>query len=799
MTVSSGPGALTGTMTALTNASGSASFGNLVLNTPGSYMLVAKDGAINSAASGPFLVSAAVGIATHLVFLLQPTNTQTHGALAPVTVEVEDANNLVVTTDNSFVTIAVNFGTTTLQTLSVQAVAGVATFSGLSIGSSKSYTLEATDGSLTPAQSNGFTVAPGPVANLSFQQQPAAVTSGSAISPTVTVIAMDNLGNFIANELVTVTVSSGPGALRGTMTAITNASGSASFSNLVLDTPGSYMLVAKDGSVVSAASSPFLVSAAIGIATHLAFVQQPANTQTHGALAPVTVAVEDANNLVVTTDNSFVTIAVNFGATTLQTLSAQAVNGVATFNGLSIGSSKSYTLEATDGSLTPAQSDGFTVAPGPVASLSFQQQPGAVNFGNAISPAVTVQATDSLGNLIANAPITVSIASGPGALAGTVTAMTNAVGIATFPSLVLITPGNYMLVAKDGAVSSAVSSPFTVKSVLPALRATFTGTIPSTAIPGTVILPALQIADAAYAGNVINGAESTVYYLAVTPTLFGIISPPLATNKYTLNLSAGGTHTESQGLTIPAVGSSGTYYIIAQIDSGGIINLADTANFVASGPISISASANPSHSTVTVNPTTVASGATTTITFQAEDTSGNKLTTGGSTVTFALSGTGTSSGTIGAVTDNHNGTYTAIFTATTAGTARAISATVNGTAVTTAKPSVTVTPGAVSAGHSTVTISPTTLPPGSTATITFQAKDAAGNNLTIGGSTVTFTLSGAGTANGTIGAVTDHHNGTYTATFTATTVGTARAISATINGSAVTTTKPAVTVTAGNA
>jgi hypothetical protein len=78
-----------------------------------------------------------------------------------------------------------------------------------------------------------------------------------------------------------------------------------------------------------------------------------------------------------------------------------------------------------------------------------------------------------------------------------------------------------------------------------------------------------------------------VYYLAVTPTLSGIISKPLATNHYALNLSSGGVHTESQSVTIP-VGLSGTYYLIAQIDSTGAIDPADKAIFVASGPITIS-------------------------------------------------------------------------------------------------------------------------------------------------------------------------------------------------------------------
>jgi hypothetical protein len=103
-------------------------------------------------------------------------------------------------------------------------------------------------------------------------------------------------------------------------------------------------------------------------------------------------------------------------------------------------------------------------------------------------------------------------------------------------------------------------------------------------------------------------------------------------------------------------------------------------------------------SVVTTAQSSVTYGGTTTITLQAEDNLGNKLTTGGLNVAFAL-GAGTSGGTFGPVIDNGNGTYTATFTATAVGTARTITATINGMAVTTTLPTVTVTPA-------TLTITP---------------------------------------------------------------------------------------------
>lgn len=107
---------------------------------------------------------------------------------------------------------------------------------------------------------------------------------------------------------------------------------------------------------------------------------------------------------------------------------------------------------------------------------------------------------------------------------------------------------------------------------------------------------------------------------------------------------------------------------------------------VTSGPVSAS------RSLVSVSWPTVAVGGTLTLALQAKDASGNDITTGGLVVAFSVSG-GTSAGTIGPTTDNGDGSYTAIFTATTAGTAITVHATIGGAAVTSTLPTFTVTSG----------------------------------------------------------------------------------------------------------
>src|SRR5207253_752810 len=137
---------------------------------------------------------------------------------------------------------------------------------------------------------------------------------------------------------------------------------------------------------------------------------------------------------------------------------------------------------------------------------------------------------------------------------------------------------------------------------------------------------------------------------------------------------------------------------------------------------------------------------------------------------------------IGAVTDNNNGTYTATLTAgTTAGTAN-ITGTVNGGTIGT--PAAVTVIFAPHAGNSTIAASPLTIETTgangtpTTSTITVQLEDASNINSTPGRRAADLNTSLAGSS---IGAVTDNNNGTYTATLTAgTTAGTAN-ITGTVN------------------
>ena len=114
--------------------------------------------------------------------------------------------------------------------------------------------------------------------------------------------------------------------------------------------------------------------------------------------------------------------------------------------------------------------------------------------------------------------------------------------------------------------------------------------------------------------------------------------------------------------------------------------------------------------------------------------------------------------------------------------------------------SFSITPGAASLTTSTITASPTSISATgvATSTLTVQLKDASGNALTTSGGTVTVVKTAGPTVS--LSAVTDNNDGTYTATVSGSSAGTAT-FSAQLGGTALThSSNPvSVTLTAGTA
>ncbi len=137
--------------------------------------------------------------------------------------------------------------------------------------------------------------------------------------------------------------------------------------------------------IVAGASADINVD--FGPAAKLAFVQQPLATSSGSIIAPaVTVAVEDAAGTTLPNDSSTVTLTISSGTFVGggTTATAQAVNGVATFNGLAISNNGTYSLTATDASLASTGSNSFSI--GATTFVNFND--GATDFTSEFSTSV---------------------------------------------------------------------------------------------------------------------------------------------------------------------------------------------------------------------------------------------------------------------------------------------------------------------------------------------------------------------------------------------------------------------------
>lgn len=251
---------------AVTPVSGVATFAGLHIDKTGNnYTLVANSGTLNQISSG---FNVTPGAASQLVFTTQPSNSVTGPPAViapPVKVEVQDAQGNTLTSATTSITVAIGTnppGNGVLAgTKTVNAVAGVATFSNLSIDKpGNGYTLTADGGGLPTETSATFNISVGTGNKLAFIVQPSDAVVGQSVSPAVQVEIQDAQGNPVGGNNQITLVSSGP-AISG---AVVNASnGIATFANLKVNAaaPG-VTLTALASGLNSATSASFDVSAA---------------------------------------------------------------------------------------------------------------------------------------------------------------------------------------------------------------------------------------------------------------------------------------------------------------------------------------------------------------------------------------------------------------------------------------------------------------------------------------------------------------------------------------------------------
>src|SRR5881396_4078412 len=280
-----GGGTLAGHPT-VTAVNGVATFADLSIDRVSTGYMLQATGAGLTTASVPFDVTP--GAATQLAFTVQPTNTAAGAPITPaVQVTARDASGNTATqfTGNITVALGANQGGATLGGVATHAaVAGVASFPGLSVNKAGTYTLTATSGTIPVATSGSFNITAAAPGQLALTTPPSATAqSGVQFGQQPAVQVQDANGNPVATQGVSVTVAiaTGPaGASLAPVSATTDGTGLARFAGLTLSgPPGSYTLTFASGTLKTVTSGPIALSA--GTATQIAL--QAGNNQTVAA------------------------------------------------------------------------------------------------------------------------------------------------------------------------------------------------------------------------------------------------------------------------------------------------------------------------------------------------------------------------------------------------------------------------------------------------------------------------------------------------------------------------------------
>ncbi len=303
-----------------------------------------------------------------LVIKSQPPAAVTAGNGFGLTVEAVYSNGTVDTNFNGLVTLkpSVNPGHGTLSVPpSFQAVNGVAEFAGLTLNKAGvGYRLTASSGSVPAATTRAFNV----TANTASQfvvitQPPSKVGAGSLFG--LKIAAADAYGNVVRSFTGSVTLAlagGSSGATLGGKLTVTLVKGVATFSGLKITQAGTGYSVTASGSLTSATTGLFNVTA--GTATHLAITTQPPASVTAGSAFGLVVTALDAHGNVATsfTGKVALTLASNPGLSKLTgQVTVQAVAGVITFTDLLLNNAGTgYILKAKSGTLT-AETDAFSV------------------------------------------------------------------------------------------------------------------------------------------------------------------------------------------------------------------------------------------------------------------------------------------------------------------------------------------------------------------------------------------------------------------------------------------------------
>ena len=314
-----------------------------------------------------------------------------------------------------------------------------------------------------------------PTSTSSVTTQPSGGQVGAAFG-TQPAVTLETGGSPAAGVVVTAALGTSPSAsglqispvLAGTVTATTNASGVATFTDLKINGPtGAYTLSFSATGYPTATSSSFTLT--VGAASALKVSTQPTGGASGGVVtgSPAVTVVDAGGNAVTTHPATMVTVSSATG-TIGGTLTATTSSGVATFTAATLTgliAPTNHTLTFAASGLTSATSSNFNLTVGAAAALSITTQPvGGVAIGAALGTQPVVKVVDSGGNVVSTAPtVTATIASGSSFASLGSDFISASSGVATFSGLkVNGAGGNFTLTFSAPGLASVTSSSFSI-------------------------------------------------------------------------------------------------------------------------------------------------------------------------------------------------------------------------------------------------------------------------------------------------------------------------------------------------
>lgn len=317
------------------------------------------------------------GVQDHLIVTTPPPASVVAGTPFSIQIAVDRPNGQLDTAFYGLVTLSLanNPGGSTLGgNVSVQAIAGVATFSGLTLNNPASgYVIRASSNGMT-VTTGGFAVTSAPATRLAVTAQPpATVSAGGGFSLTVTVLTASGAVASSFNGVVKLSLASNPGgATLGGPIAVAAVNGVAVFNGLTLNQAGAgYAIRASSGGLTAATTGAINIVAAASVpsAPQLSAASDTGVSATDGytrnngsATAPLTFIVNGVGPA-----DGFVTLYdVTVAGAPVLLGGAQAVSGVATITvgGTPLASGAhliAATMSATAGGAPSALSPATTI------------------------------------------------------------------------------------------------------------------------------------------------------------------------------------------------------------------------------------------------------------------------------------------------------------------------------------------------------------------------------------------------------------------------------------------------------